>query len=446
MQYISEQCDRIVKSGSSTEADLQKIVSGLKQFVPSATKPDSLNSNRSKSATAIPRIDTENLSTNRSSSTRSNYSPGDQVDSPSLSTLDTTERYNKYKTQKIDYGEDVWAAIAVRDAEVFSEEQRMHYTRLQEQKKSLKYDLDSQVLQHREIERRKKDDDRRASEFIKAERERFNREQEEQEKTRLNRIWNEKKIRDDQLQAANQRRMSEDDRRKREEEQNVQDLKKRINKERMKEQQKRKMARDEIQQFLSYNETLKHRKAEIAKEEQELDRLTMEENNKRMERQEKQRELEFRKMYERQAKAMAMGSKLQVTLEEKARDDERKAQMEQEEQQRRREYEHQIKLEKLMKDNDNVKSTLATQIQARQNEIKHLLDERQREKELLELQLEQAKQEEAERIRRKREAAIRHRQELESQIRTSKRDTVYMTDEEKKLNAKLLQQLTLDGY
>jgi hypothetical protein len=439
LQFVSEQCEKIIMKGAGTENDLQRIVLEMEKFVKRENTPNA-KSIESNDNLDVPKLDTEKLSVGSTADSAVN----DELDDNLNLSWGSTKKNNK--PHEVDFGEDVWAAIAVKEAQLFSEEQRKQHIRAQEKKLKMRAELDSQIQRNREEKLKRLEEEKQILEQQKMEIEKHIQEQERLEKERLERIMQEKLIRQEQMQAANSRRLESKERRRREEERQVEELQKQITYERMREQQKKQKHKEEIINFLSFNEQLKARKAEEAKMEQELDKKLLEESIQRQEVQDRRREEDMRKMYERQSKAFALGHRIHTTLEEKAKEDERKALEEQERITRLKEEEYQKKIQKQLEEKERTRQILAQQIASKQEEIKKLLEERQKEKDSLAIQIEQAKKEEEEKQKKKREAALKHKRELEEQMKQSKKNNLLdkvMSDEEKKLNAQLLRTLNL---
>ena len=437
--FISKQLDGVLKEGKGTESELKKIAQAAASLISKPSTASSVVSKRS-----VPPLDTQSLSATQSEAGRSVQAKSDKTDDEEIIGTLGGLFGNGIKRKENNKVEDIWAAMALKDAEEYHQQQHNEFLQHKQKQIQLRDTLLSQSEQNKLNSKRRQEAEQAYIEQQKAIVERQVEEEKMKEEERRLRILEEKKIRDQQLEQSKLRKEMVEKKKKEEEEELVEKLKKQILKEKERDATKKDQHKKELASFLSYNDTLKARKEEEFKKELEEDIKCMKVYEEKQRMEELRREMEIKKLYERQSVAMALSNKLEANLEEKEKEDELKAQKVQAEFERKKDLELKQKKEKEAQIKANIKRTLDSQIKTKMDHRKELYMEDQREKQRIEEDILKAEEEEKQRKLRYKEGLKSHRDKLSEQVKEKEMVQAkkgVMSDIEMKLNADRIRSL-----
>ncbi|CUG88238.1 Hypothetical protein, putative [Bodo saltans] len=423
-EFIRSEVDLLIHNGDASESSLHRVAASLRVFAdrPQAVAPPS---RRSPSENGI-------------SIKKNDAKPSINAAASKATAVNESSTARRPPPSEVHAG-DVWAHLSKRDAEEFAKEQLEHRKLLKRKEDEQRNFLEAQVQRRTEIKLRHEEDER-AKAAIEMEQVRLWQIEELKKKDEVKKkLADDRQQRDEQLRLAKEKKAREEILRREDDERQAAAIREAIRKEEELNEVKRIRQKEEVAKFHAINKMHEDAKQRERDREAEMDKVHQKLYLERLAKDERERDQSLAKMHEKQRHQQTMATQMQASVAERAADDERKAKEYASKKEAQAAEEARKKAERQDQEKTKIKQYLAMQILEREQKQ----DEERDRQEKLRLQMKQdveaAERAEHERLLLRKQKQDHQRVLLEQQMteRENQRP-VYMTDEERRLNAKLI--------
>eukprot|EP01064_Diplonema_japonicum_P005614 TRINITY_DN13737_c0_g2_i1.p1 TRINITY_DN13737_c0_g2~~TRINITY_DN13737_c0_g2_i1.p1 ORF type:complete len:498 (+),score=143.42 TRINITY_DN13737_c0_g2_i1:81-1496(+) len=432
LAFITEEVGKLLTQKNPTDSDLSKVVHVLKVKFGRSRRSDEHDPRRTSSLPEVPRSAGEDKE--RGSSRQSENMAPHQPNSPPL---------GLYAQRNLLVREDMWARLSKKDQQDYEVEEAKRKKKTKERMLEQRKALDEQIRQQQVRKQWEHEEEEKVHKMEATKLESWKVEMELEEKKRKQASVLEKRDRDEQLKDLDRRKRAEEDLKKREEA----DIAKKIQTELEAEQQatvaKRLKAKDDIAKFMSYNAEQRQIKTSMKDKEMEEDRELHKMYVEKLEKQEREREESLRKLYARQSKQVALGSRIAAGLAERAAEDERRAAEEQRRMLEKVQNEEKRRQLAIVTEKEKIKMYLAQQIHEKERRKQQEKDDLVNLRDRMMADVKISEEQEKEKASMKRAKEVKNRCAIEDQIRTKHACTQEaMSNQERRINRQLLRRLS----
>ena len=437
-EFIQHEVDLLIHSGDARESCLERIATSLKVFVEPPRKTQSALEVKTASAKlAVPTT---------SSKPAAPAEDKKKVAKPSsVSALDdheTSADRRRVVPPSVVHADDVWAELCHRDVEEYNcslAAQRRVVKKKEEEQRQF---LEAQVERRRQLRVAAHEEELRQAKLEEEQRKVFEAEEIKKKELVKQKLAAEKKLRDEQLAHALERKMREEVAKKLENEAQAKQAQVECAKETELQNAKRLKQKEEVLKFQEINKVFEEMKSQQRQKEADYDKEQQRLYLEKLAKQERDRDEALVKLFEKQKKQGQIASEMAASVLVKAAEDERKAQEYTAKKEAERLAALKRKQDKEEQEKMKVKQTLALQILEKEQVRLHQRDELLHQREEIKKEVQQAMQQERQRAAMEKMKKERQRALLEEQIDArSQSRIVHMSEDERKLNAKLIEKV-----
>lgn len=418
-EFIRHEVDLLIHNGDASESSLHRVAASLRVF-----------SERPQPSSTTPQPTTKRAPSDFSKRA---------TEKPTVSPLESADAAHRRQNPSEAHADDVWAHLSKRDAEEFAREQLEHRKLLKRKENEQRNFLETQVNRRTEMKMQRAEEERQEAARDKEQVRIWQIEEQRKKDDLRNRLANERQMRDDQLRLAKEKKARDETSRREEDLRQAEQIRDAIRKEEEQNELKKLKTKEEVAKFQAINRMHEEEKQREREREAEMDKVHQRQHLERLAKQEQERDEALAKMHEKQRHQQTMATQMQASVAEKAADDERKAKEYALKKEQQEAAEAQRKADKQSQEKTKIKQYLAMQLLERENQRAEERARQERLREQMKRDVESAEREEYMRNLRRKEKQDYQRQLLEQQMtEKSTSAPVFMTDEERRLNAKLI--------